>query len=505
MKKTVLMLLVVFLTTGNLLAQKQYEPTWESLDSRPCPTWYQDARFGIFIHWGLYSVPSYTSKGKYAEWYWHQLKSGNSQVNKFHKQRYGPDFEYPDFRKDFKCELFDPNQWADVFKRSGAKYVVLTSKHHDGYCLWPNKEASMSFDRKWNSVESGPHRDLAGDLSKAVRNAGLKMGFYYSLWDWFNPYWTPRQQSKGSRKSMERDPNFVKESQAALNKYIHKVMYPQFKELVTKYQPALIFSDGDWWMDDEKWQTKPLLAWLFNNAANMDELVINDRWGRVRGKHGGYYSTEYEPGFEGGAKPWEECRGMGMSFGLNRVETIDDYRTTKELVFMLVDIVSRGGNLLLNIGPAADGTIPVIMQDRLLKIGDWLKVNGEAIYQSRSWIKDAQWSEGKKPIFTKHDFHYGFPFYDMTITPKPGNAVKMFYFTKKGNHLYALSPKWPKGDTIFINELSIGKNASASLLGCDKTLPLKSKNGGVEIDISSIGINDISCTYLYTFKITGIK
>ena len=522
MKRQFIVLALVLLTTGSLFAQKQYEPTWESLDSRPTPEWYQDARFGIFIHWGLYSVPSFTKKGEYAEWYWHQLNGDTAKnvtsrvVNRFHQQNYGSDFEYPDFRKNFKCELFKPDEWADIFKRSGAKYVVLTSKHHDGYCLWPNKEASINFQRKWNSVESGPHRDLVGELGKAVRDAGLKMGYYYSLWDWYNPLWTPEQQmalrygkikiyDSDTTKIVDADTALIKESEAALNQYIHKVMYPQFKELVMNYQPALIFSDGDWWMDDEKWQTKPLVAWLFNNAPNIDELVINDRWGKVRGKHGGYYSTEYQPGFKDDSMPWEECRGMGMSFGFNRAENINDYRTVKELLFMLVDIVSRGGNLLLNIGPDADGTIPVIMQDRLLHMGQWLAANGEAIYGSRSWIKDAQWSKGKKPEFTRHDFHYGFPIYNMTINPKPGNAVKKFYFTRKGTNLYAISPEWPKGDKIFINDVKLGEKSSASLLGCDKELPVVDRKGGVEIDISSIEINDLACSYLYTFRMTGIK
>ena len=149
MRKNILLAVVLF-TAGHITAQKHYEPTWESLDSRPTPEWFQNARFGIFIHWGLFSVPGYTSKGKYAEWYWHQLQgdTANSKLSKevyeFHTKNYGVDFEYPDFRKNFTCELFNPEEWTDIIKRSGAKYVVLTSKHHDGYCLWPNKEASIS-------------------------------------------------------------------------------------------------------------------------------------------------------------------------------------------------------------------------------------------------------------------------------------------------------------------------------------------------------------------------
>lgn len=504
-----------------------YEPTWESLDSRPTPGWFRDAKFGIFIHWGLYSVPSYTNKGTYAEWYWHALSADTSYFNArqmerhnaveaFHHNVYGPDFEYPDFRRMFTCELFNPDEWAGIFRRSGAKYVVLTSKHHDGFCLWPNKQASESFGMEWNAAETGPKRDLAGELSEAVRAQGIKMGMYYSIWDWFNPLWTEQQQIVLARGDMidnsgdvsrraKATNEMIEESKAALNRYIRDVMYPQFKELVNHYQPALIFSDGDWWMDDELWQTKPLLAWLFNNAPNMDELVINDRWGKVRGEHGGYFTTEYGSGFDDPDILWEENRGMGMSFGYNRIENIDDYRTEQELIYMLVDLVSRGGNLLLNIGPTADGRIPVIMQERLLQLGAWLDINGEAIYGTRSWKKSAQWSKGNIPSFTKQDYHTGFPVYEMTIHPKEGNAVKEFYFTSKGNNLYAFSPRWPSDSKIFIEDVVPGNNTKVSLLGCSKNLLFTSKNSGIEIDISSIGINDVAVQHMHVFKITGIR
>lgn len=516
-----LYLAVLLLSCQNLVSQKIYEPIWESLDSRSVPEWFEDAKFGIFIHWGLYSVPSYVSKGRYAEWYWNKLSENPADsisgiVQDFHNRVYGPDFVYGDFRQQFTCELFNPSEWAQLFSRSGARYVVLTSKHHDGYCLWPNEEASISYGQSWNSVESGPCRDLVSELTDAIRDEGLKFGLYYSLYEWHNPYWTKSQQLAVTRGKMQiteddktsiikADQAYIGESHSALNRYIQEVMYPQFKEIVMNYQPALIFSDGDWVLDDTLYQTRPLLAWLFNNAPNRDEVVINDRWGKSRGKHGGYFTTEFGSGFEDQPRAWEETRGMGSSFGLNRIENIDDYRTVKELVFMLVDIVSRGGNLLLNVGPAADGTIPVIMQDRLIGIGRWLQINGEAIYGSERWIKDAQWSAGNKPEFSRHGARYVFPIYEMTIHPKPGNAVKEFYFTWKENTLYAISPHWPRDSKIFISDVVVGDNSTATLLGCDKSLTMERKNGGVEIDISSIGINDLPCNYMFTFRISGIQ
>ena len=368
----------------------------------------------------------------------------------------------------------------------------------------------------WNSVESGPKRDLVGDLTSAVKNAGLKMGLYYSIWDWYNPYWPKEQQSilsKGSMAVNFKDANSknnkfsneeIQTAQKGLDKYIDKVMLPQLKQIVTNYEPALLFSDGDWWMDYKKWRTLPFLSWALNNAPNKEELVFNDRWGKVRGKHGGYYTTEYGSGFADGTTPWEENRGIGMSFGINRIENIDDYRTGKELIFMLVDIVSRGGNLLLNIGPNADGTIPVIMQQRLIEIGHWLSVYGEGIYDTKQWIKDAQWSSGIIPSFTKNDFHAGFPIYEMTINPKNGNAVKEFWFTKKGNNLYAFAPEWPKNINILIEDVKTTIETEVKLMGCEKSLPYTETNNGIVIDISSINIHDLKSQYVFGFKVSNI-
>ena len=502
---TVLLCTVVSLSFA---AEKKYEPTWESLDTRQSPQWYPDAKFGIFIHWGIYSVPSFAVRGTYAEWYWHNKEGSRADhaaavdktgaTNKFHDRVYGKGFKYSDFREMFTCEMFDPDHWAKVFKRSGAKYVVLTSKHHDGYCLWPSAEASKSFGMAWNSVESGPKRDLVGDLTEAVRKEGLKMGLYYSIWDWFNPYWPEMEQAFGGRKVTD---------EKSRSKYIHQVMYPQFKEIVNNYQPSLIFSDGDWWMDDDGWETRPLLAWLFNEAPNKDEVVINDRWGKVRGKHGGYFTTEYGSGFEDPDVLWEENRGIGKSFGYNRVETYDDYNSENLLIFMLVDIVSRGGNLLLDIGPTADGRIPVIMEDRLVRMGDWLKVNGEAIYGTRRWKYDCQWSDGKIVKYTKQEFHHAEPnpILEMSIMPRPGQAVKQCYFTAKGDTLYAMLPVLPDDGKFTIRDVTVTAKTKVTMLGIEGELKFKSKRGQIEIELPKFNASRMPCSHIYTLKLTGVK
>lgn len=504
----------------------EYNPTWQSLDSRKVPQWFSDAKFGIFIHWGLYSVPGYTNKGTYSEWYWNALIEDSKNMNKkqrerhdsifaFHNRVYGKDFDYSGFRDLFKAELFNPDEWADIFFRSGAKYVVLTSKHHDGYCLWPNNEANKSYGMPWNSYVSGPKRDLVGELTTSVRKKGLKMGLYYSIWDWYNPLWPMEQQSVLSSGNMDVDltaksgkarsfnRNKFNEAKKGLDRYIDEVMYPQFKELVMNYQPSVIFSDGDWWMSDDLWRTRPLLAWLYNNAPNKNEVVINDRWGKVRGKHGGYFTTEYGSGFYGIDRPWEENRGIGKSFGLNRIENIDDYNTERDLLFMLVDIVSRGGNLLLNIGPRPDGTIPVIMQQRLIEIGNWLKINGEAIYGTRTHAESAQWSEGNRPVFTKQDFHTGFPIYEMTLTPKKGNAHIEMWFTRNDKDLFALLPGWPKDNKVIIKNVAgySKENVKVEMLGIEKKINVKFEDNNIIVDLSNIMINDVKCNYIYSLKI----
>lgn len=366
--------IALVLTAGSTRADDQrpvFEPTWESLNQRETPAWFEDAKFGIFIHWGVYSVPAICHKSTYSEWYWQWLrsKSHDGFVSSFHERWYGKDFAYQDFAPQFRAELWQPDEWAHLFKRAGARYVVLVSKHHDGYALWPSQHASATRGYAWNSVEIGPKRDLCGDLTAAVREAGLRMGLYYSFLEWENPLYDTDKA-----------------------RYVEEHMIPQIKDLVARYQPAVLWPDGEWDLPDTVWKSRETLAWLYNHVENPEEFTVNDRWGRaLRGQVGDYYTTEYgnvgggSPGLKD-EKPFEECRGIGHSFAFNRIENYDDYQTRESLVRMFIQLVSQGGNLLLNIGPDADGTIPVIMQDRLIAIGDWLAVNGDAIYGTRKGL-----------------------------------------------------------------------------------------------------------------------
>ncbi|MFO7936096.1 MAG: alpha-L-fucosidase [Kiritimatiellia bacterium] len=453
MKKIILLSGVIAVCTSLSFG---YEADWESLDKRPVPEWWQKAKFGIFIHWGLYAVPAYapTDAGhvyaKYSEHYENRLRTGNKKFVDFHKSTYGDKKQYADFAADFKAEHFNPAEWAELFKRSGARYVVLTSKHHDGYALYPSK-----YSPRWNSMVTGPHRDLAGDLSKAVKDAGLHMGFYYSLLEWSNPLYTKE----------------------TIDRYVADVNLPQLKELVTRYRPDVVWTDGEWDYSAETLRSTDFLAWLYNESPVKNTVVVNDRWGKkTRGKHGDHYTTEYDLIHRSNSSdkkfthPWEECRGIGSSFGFNRFETVKHYMSSAQCIETLIEKVSRGGNLLLNIGPKADGLIPVIMQERLLDMGKWLQVNGEAIYGTVAWEH--------RPDTMRQD---------------------KIYYTKKPDVLYVICTKWPQAP-ITVKNTAAAK--SVSLLGSDSEVDFTADGKTVVISPPALNPGTMPCEHAWTFKVS---
>ncbi len=425
---------------------KRYESNWESINSRPVPQWFQDAKFGIFIHWGLYSVPAYNKKGSYTEWYQHALNQEGSPTQQFHERVYGKDFKYQDFVKDFKAELFDAEEWAQLFKNSGAKYINLVSKHHDGFCMY-----KTDYAWNWNSFDVGPHRDFCAELKKAVEKVGVRFGVYHSVYEWYNPLYL-------------KDPE----------EYALKHFIPMMKELVEKYQPWTIFTDGEWEQSDTVWHSTQLLEWLYNESSVRDFVVPNDRWGKgTRGKNGGNFTTEYgsigtEDKVDLNSRYREECRGIGASFGLNRIENTDDYLSAKELVDLLVDLVSSGSNLLLNIGPAADGTIPVIMQERLLQLGKWLSVNGEGIYCSKRY-KDS----------TQKDVCY----------------------TQRDGSVYAFFKHFPMGEKV-LEDIEYRDDIKLCLLGSSVSLQAENEGGRLKVKFPPINPDELDSEYVYTLKIS---
>ncbi|TRY84356.1 hypothetical protein DNTS_025451 [Danionella cerebrum] len=323
-----------------------YTPDWTSLDSRPLPEWYDDVKFGIFVHWGVFSVPSFGS-----EWFWWNWKGDHkAQYVEFMAKNYQPGFSYADFAPNFHAQFFDPDEWADIFAASGAKYVVLTSKHHEGFTNWGSPNSW-----NWNSVDNGPHRDLVEDVGTAVRKRSLHYGLYHSLYEWFNPLYLNDKQN--GYKTQE-------------------------------YKPDLIWSDGDWEAPDTYWNSTEFLAWLYNESPVKDIVVTNDRWGRgCYCKHGGYFNCadKFSPGELPNHK-WEKCQSVDtISWGYRRNMRLGEVMDVPSLIKDLVYVVALGGNYLLNVGPTADGVIAPVFEDRLRAMGAWLAVNGEAIYSTKPW------------------------------------------------------------------------------------------------------------------------
>jgi alpha-L-fucosidase len=307
------------------------------------------------------------------------------------------------------------------------------------------------------------------------------MGFYYSLYEWYNPLW------KSDRK-----------------KYVADHMHPQFKDVVTRYKPSIIFSDGEWDMPAEDWRAPELLAWLFNESAVKDEVIVNDRWGKgTRHKHGTYWTTEYTAGLSDANQLWEESRGMGHSYGYNRAEKLQDYRTDRELILMLIDLVSRGGNLLLDIGPAADGRIPVIQEERLLQLGRWLD-NGEAIYGTRPWVRSRQWTEGEQPKLEQGEYMIRYEVTDYVDQKKPGQAVIQAFFTKKGNDVYAIIPGWP-GTEFTLKNATAGSDLQVQMLGRAGALKWSAAGGNIRVTMPEASSDAAKAQYAHVLRFRGLK
>ena len=378
-------LMIVCLQFLPMRAQ-QVQPKWESLNQRGYPQWFSDAKLGIFIHWGLYSVPAYASKEGYGEWFYRglmQKEPERMRIMSYYADTTKPVFDqYKELTKYWHAELWNPEEWAELFEYAGAKYVVLVTKHHDGYCLWDSQ-----YQPEWNSVVSGPKRNIVDELTTSVREQGLRMGFYYSLPEWTNP-----------RHIWMVDPD------NEISDYVDNYMVPQFKELVTRYKPDLIFSDGDWNNTAEQLRSQELISWYYNTVGK--DAIVNNRWGN--GTKHGFLTPEYSAGIANTEVPWAECRGFGRSFGLNRNEDLDNYMTDKELIQHFVELVAHGGGMTLNVGPYADGTIPLIQQERLRSLGRWLLFNSSAIYGTRPYEIPCQRKEthSELPVSETIDFDW---------------------------------------------------------------------------------------------------
>ncbi|XP_071081997.1 alpha-L-fucosidase-like [Haliotis cracherodii] len=439
-------------------ANAQYQPNWASIDSRPLPAWYDEAKLGIFIHWGVFSVPSFSS-----EWFWWNWKGGQSTpgVRFFMQQNYRPGFTYADFAALFTAEFFNAEDWADTFAASGAQYIVFTSKHHEGFCNWPSK---ASFN--WNSMDVGPKRDIVGELATAIRNkTKLHFGLYHSMFEWFHPLYLSDKANNFTTQ------DFVKD----------KTM-PELYELINTYQPDVIWSDGDWEAPDVYWNSTQFLAWLYNESPVKDTVVTNDRWGKgIACHHGGFLtcSDRYNPGVLQKRKFENAMTVDKYSWGYRRNARITDFLSMEELLGTFIQTVSCGGNMLMNVGPTKDGLIIPLFQERLLNMGEWLNVNGDAIYSTRPWT-------------FQNDSLTNNTWYTSKVTPS-------------GRNVYAIILDWPKGDTLSLGRPLTTVATTVSMLGYPGNFNWKERStGGMDIEIPAIPINKMPCKYAWAFQLTGI-
>src|SRR5574344_2575184 len=335
------------------------------------PLWFDSVKLGIMIHYGLYSVPSYSDKEQYAEWFYKGLISNDTNRINFQQKVFGKDFSYFDYMKLFKGEMFNADDWAKLFKDSGAGYVLFSSKHHDGFCLYDSKYT------EYTSLNSAANRDFCEELSVATRKAGLRFGLYYSLMEWTNPIFRWTIDSVG------------------IDSYVNNHLLPQFKEIVDKFKPSVVFADGDWDFTYQTLRSEQMIDYLTEKVGK-DEVAYNDRWGQ--GFKGGFKTPEYSSGLKDSKNVWSECRSLSRSFGLNRNSPIEDYLTSKELIHHFVKLVSLGGGLMLNVSPSSDGQIPLMQQERLLDLGSWLKINGKAIYGTKPYEKNFEYQDMVCPM-----------------------------------------------------------------------------------------------------------
>ena len=352
---------------------------------REVPEWFLDAKLGFMVSWGAFSVPAWGEPigelgtiedwkewfkhNPYAEWYYNTIRIEGSPAREFHKKNFN-DCDYDDLLDMWKAEKFQPDEWAKLFAYAGAQYIVPLSKHHDGITLW---DAPGTGTR--NTVHRGPKRDLIGDIATAVRKAGIRFAVYYSGGlDWEVTKTMPAiSDSNQGNGGMQRPVD------AAYSMYAYKHVI----DLIDRYKPDVLWNDIEW-PDFSKREGEYSLAALFDYYyKEVPHGVVNDRWGKET--HSDYETSEYQYMADSeNAAAWENCRGIGLSFGYNQVESEQHSLNTESALRHFLDIVSRGGNFLLNVGPTASGEIPEIQKKVLMGLGDWMAINSGAVYATRA-------------------------------------------------------------------------------------------------------------------------
>lgn len=350
--------------------------------SNGVPDWYRDAKLGFFIHWGLYSVPAWATgqsgvpvedayaHHRYAEWYGNTVRIPGSPTWERHQQQYGAGTSYEDLADLWDVTGFDASSLIGEIVAAGAKYVIPTTKHHEGFCLWDTATTGFRAPRR------GPRRDLIAELHDATRAAGAKFGVYFSgALDWHASDFPPIESDTDLFRFRRNDAHFAAYAGA------------QVDELVQRFRPDVLWNDIDWPDGGKGREPYAVAALLERYFRAVPDGVVNDRWGVP---YHGFLTREYIDVQEIMQPVWESTRGLGLSFGFNQDEGADESLSPAALIRLLVEVVARNGNLLINVGPAADGSIPEIQRTAMRALGAWLATNGAAIYGTRPWIRPSE-------------------------------------------------------------------------------------------------------------------
>jgi alpha-L-fucosidase len=428
----------------------KFDATTESLMRHKVPDWYNDAKVGVLVTWGIFSVPGYAppsgelgkvplnvwfEQNAYAEWYENTMKIKSSPTWKRHARVYGEGFRYEDFIPVFQKEArqWNPDTWARTFKDAGIQYVIFTAKFADGYPLWPTavKHPKLAVDHL------AADRDYVGVLTEAVRKQGLRMGLYYcGGMDWvFMP--EPVKTFLDVYRYIPQSEEYAVMADA------------HWRELIQRYRPDILWNDIAY---PKVGDAKGIIAEFYN--GNKDGVVDN----RFSLANSDFTTPEYQKNESISLKKWETVRGLGFSFGYNQAEGPEHVMSTAKLISELADIVSKNGNLLIGIGPKADGTIPEIQLDRLRGLGKWLAVNGEAIYGTRPWVTAMG-------------------------TTAEGGAVR---FTRKGGSLYAILTDAPKSSKVTLQNIIAEGVTKVSLAGGTGKLPWTQEGRNLVVSLPSV-------------------
>ena len=460
------------------------QANWDSIKEHyQVPEWFRDGKFGIFMHWGIYSVPAHHS-----EWYVRYVYGGGADAD-WHVQNFGPlnKFGYKDFIPMFTAAKWDPDQWAELFRRSGAKYVIPSAEHHDGFSLWD------SASNKYNAKNMGPKRDLIGDLGKAVRAKGLKFGMSNHSVNHFN--FVPLNPNSDQSDPAWADFYSVDRSPAARQKFNDLWVKKNF-ELIDQYQPDMLWFDGIGGQASDAMKLQ-VAAHYFTRAAEWGKPVTLS--GKGKDFPAGAVLDYERQGriYPRGIKTfdWQVDDPMGNKFAY--VKEIQ-YKDAALLIHRLIDCASMNGNYLMNISPMADGTIPQEQQDRLLAMGKWLEINGDSIYGTTAWTR-----YGEGPYYAAPTPAWVAPGPD--DPPGESYTAKEIRFTTKGDTLFAILMAWP-GERAVITSLGTsetlkGEVQRVELLGHKGNLKFTRDSGGLQVEMPT----QQPCEYAFALKITGLK